>query len=336
MFFKMHRSSSFVILDADVSLPGSESEDIVGSLSSASIESSKESSLSPVELIEAPLVYDRAAYKAGLELEKPLSEANLHCDSDVQSPGVFQEEPSNEPQEVRETQSQIVEALHPLPENHETAVDEQIRSESNGHTQNTGQFFNVFFRVIDAVNKVYEITSHIDNTSKVVALCVLIIGVLLSTATVFLLPHSKSVVETDFLSSDPVNCDVSAELAKCKQLLNWRQEKIQQFESKLENLNSRFKSSQQSLGECRWSLSDSQEKNKKCGSSLEGLKKKLENLESLYEKSRNMIIELQDKIINYQSDEPSERQPFFKKAFDTLFGHSWGRGHRGRRSRRRT
>lgn len=88
--------------------------------------------------------------------------------------------------------------------------------------------------------------------------------------------------------SDRQNVKHPADLRKCEQMLNWRHEKIQQLESsntanktigesafefciscvfyysELESVSSKLKTSQNSYGECRWSLTDCQERSQKC------------------------------------------------------------------------
>ncbi|KAM7537052.1 hypothetical protein Aperf_G00000061507 [Anoplocephala perfoliata] len=178
-----------------------------------------------------------------------------------------------------------------------------------------------FLRIVDMVAKISEITGHIDNSSKLIGLCVLLLAVLIPAATICMISSSPTVAEpTDFSVPRAFDLDTSSELIKCRSTLNWRQEKIDQLETKVEKLKATLKDLQKNYGECRDSLSEYQEKNSKCANALKETKQMLKLKEELYENSRSKVLELQEKIIDNQQEKVSDHRPFLQKAFDKIFG----------------
>ncbi|KAL5110360.1 hypothetical protein TcWFU_005181 [Taenia crassiceps] len=205
--------------------------------------------------------------------------------------------------------------------------------ESYGTRPNGSPVSNFFLRITDLIEKISEITGHIDNTSKLIALCVLMAAVLIPTTTICLLPTSESSAKTDLASPCAVDSDGSSELTKCRSMLNWRQEKIEQLETKLEKLKSSLRELKSSYDECGRSLTEYQEKYAKCEVSLKKTRKQLKNQDELYESCRNKLLELQEKIIDRQQDDSPDCRPFYQKALDKIFGYHTGRKFRERRSK---
>ncbi|KAL5966139.1 hypothetical protein TSMEX_006154 [Taenia solium] len=112
------------------------------------------------------------------------------------------------------------------------------------------------------------------------------------------LPASKSSTKADLAPPRAVDLHESSELTKCRSMLNWRQEKIEQLET-----------------------------------TLKETRKQLKNRDELYESCRNKLLELQEKIIDRQQDESPDCRPFYQKAFDKIFGYHTGRKFRERRNK---
>nr|VZI45134.1 unnamed protein product [Spirometra erinaceieuropaei] len=225
----MNRSSSFVILDEseDISLSGS--EDLVESLliDASSKESLKTTDASPTSTLTL----------------------KSHCDVESSSWAVLEES--------------------------ETAPE---TSQTPGNTF-LGSYLVRYFlvaliRVVDDRDFLTGVgdwcgkdlaTRFTDGNSKRTAVAVLVIGVLISMPYMYKFSNSNDLRSGLAAANDKLHSSDSA-LTNCLRTLNWRQEKIEQYKTNLEQL---------------------QEKLKKTTASNEKMQK--------------TIIELQDKVIKYQS-----------------------------------
>ncbi|EUB61987.1 smad [Echinococcus granulosus] len=104
--------------------------------------------------------------------------------------------------------------------------------DSDGVAPNDSPVANFYLHIVDLIEKISEITGHID-----------------------------------FAPPPAVDLDGSSELMKCRSVLNWRQEKVEQIET-----------------------------------TLKETKKQLKSRDDLYESCRSKLLELQEKIIDRQQD----------------------------------
>nr|CDS33923.2 conserved hypothetical protein [Hymenolepis microstoma] len=188
---------------------------------------------------------------------------------------------------------------------------------------------SVFNHFVNIVVNIGEAVDQIGSIWKWIALCVLLLAILISAATVSTFFQISSTTTTI-----PHVFDLeTSELVKCRATLNWRQEKTEQLETKLGKLKTRVEELQNGFGDCRTTLSDYLERNTKCGNALKETKKMLKLKEEQYENVRNKVLQLQEKIISSQQEEVSDHRPFLQKAFDKIFGFPHGRKFRDRRSK---
>ncbi|CDS42807.1 expressed conserved protein [Echinococcus multilocularis] len=312
------------------STPNDECVDIVEPLSTQSAkfsDASTKSSLSSEEVVvDAPQISGRRNSGSDLIISDssgPKGGAQMESSKDIteNEPEVDQDAPSTTESDERTTAGNT------------TARDGGQPEDGDGVAPNESPVANFYLHIVGLIEKISEITGHIDNTSKLIALCVVIAAVLIPATTICLLPTSKSSAKSDFAPPPAVDLDRSSELMKCRSVLNWRQEKIEQIETKLEKLKSSLRELQNSYNECGRSLSEHQEKYANCGVSLKETKKQLKSRGDLYESCRSKLLELQEKIIDRQQEESSDCRPFYQKAFDKIFGHHTGHKFRERRSK---
>lgn len=152
-----------------------------------------------------------------------------------------------------------------------------------------------FHYFVNTVLSVNEAIGHIGSASKLIALCILLLAIIISATTVSMI---SSTTTTKQPITQEFDLKTSSELVKCKATLNWRQEKIEQLET-----------------------------------ALKKTKKMLKLKEEQYENARNKVLHLQEKIINSQQEEVSDRRPFLQKAFDKIFGFPSGHKFRDHQSK---